>query len=104
MRPQTAREWLRANGYDDVADMIEKIMVEWRDAGNHQRRNWWAVLAGGKDGLPVVVAGRKFPVLLAAQRRQGLKPSKGAVRRKRRETKPPPIRVSNRWPQPKLEF
>ncbi len=98
----SARQWLRDNGYTDVADMIDEIMAEWRDAGNGQRRNWWAVLAGGKDGVPIVVAGRKFPVLAAAQSRQGLKPSKGALRRKRRETKPPPIRISNRWPQPTL--
>lgn len=97
-----AREWLRANGYDDVAEKIEQIMAEWRDAGNRQRRNWWVVLAGGKDGLPVVVAGRKFPVLAAAQRRQGVKVSKDAVRRKKRETKPPPIRVDGRWPHPNL--
>ncbi|MGD9904285.1 MAG: hypothetical protein AB7U83_12545 [Vicinamibacterales bacterium] len=101
---QTAREWLRANGYDDVADMIDEIMAEWREAGNAQRRNWWMVLAGGRDGSPNVVAGREFPVLLAAQRRQGVKLSKGAVRRKRREAKPPPIRVSNRWPHPTLPY
>jgi hypothetical protein len=102
MKRLTAREWLRANGYDDIADMIDEIMAEWRETGNHQRRNWWAVLAGGKDGEPAVVAGRSFPVLAAAQRRQGVTLTKSAVRRKRRETKAPPIRVSNRWPQPVL--
>jgi len=98
----SAREWLRANGYDDVLEIVDEITAEWREAGNRQRRNWWAVLAGGKDGGPVVVAGRVFPVLLAAQRRQGVKASRDAVKMKRREAKPPPIRFSNRWPQPKL--
>ena len=49
----------------------------------------------------MVVAGRAFPVLAAAQRRQRVKISKGAIRNKRRE-KAPPVRVSNRWPQPRL--
>ena len=98
----SAREWLRANGYDDVLALIDEITAEWREAGNRQRRNWWAVLAGGRDGGPVVVAGREFPVLVAAQRRQGVKVSMGAVKRKRREAKPPPIRFSNRWPEPRL--
>lgn len=102
MKRQTAREWLRANGYDDVADMIEEIMKEWREVGNRQRRDWWAVLAGRKDGTGCVVAGRRFPVIANVQRRQGVKVSKGLIRRKKRETKPPPIRVDGRWPHPTL--
>lgn len=102
MKRQTARQWLRANGYDDVADMIEEIMREWREGGNGQRRDWWAVLAGRVDGSGCIVAGRTFPVIANAQRRQGMRVSKSAVRRKKRETKPPPLRVSNRWPQPAL--
>ena len=97
----TARQWLRANGYPHVADMIDEILAEWRAAGNGQRRNWWLVLAGRKDGTPVIVAGRVFPVLAAAQKRQRMKVSKTAIKNKRRE-KAPPIRVSNRWPQPAL--
>ena len=102
MKRQTAREWLRANGYDDVANMIDLTMAEWRDAGNAQRRNWWTVLAGRSDGSGCVVAGRTFPIIANIQRRQGVTPSKRSVRRKKRETKPPSIRVSNRWPQPHL--
>lgn len=98
MKRQTAREWLRANGYDDVADMIEEIMKEWREAGNRQRRDWWAVLAGRRDGTGCVVANRLFPVIANVQRRQGVKVSKDSVKRKRRETKPPPIRAGGRWP------
>jgi hypothetical protein len=47
--------------------------------------NWWQVLAGRKDGTPVVVVGREFPVLAAAQRRQCVKVSKSAIRNRRRE-------------------
>lgn len=102
MKRQTAREWLRANGYGDVADMIEEIMKEWRESGNRQRRDWWAVLAGRKDGTGCVVANRSFPVLANVQRRQGIKVTKDAIRRRKRETKPPAIRVGGRWPHPKL--
>lgn len=91
------RSWLRANGYPEVADMIEEILAEWRDTGNKQRRNWWAALAGRKDGTPIVVAGRQFPVLQSAQKRQELKVLKSALKRNRREIAPP-IRVTNRWP------
>lgn len=102
MKRQSAREWLRANGYGDVAGMIEEIMKDWREVGNRQRRDWWAVLAGRKDGTACVVAGRTFPVIANIQRRQGVKVSKSAIRRKKRETKPPPIRVDGRWPDPTL--
>jgi len=91
------RSWLRANGYSEVADMIDQVLLEWRNSGNKQRRNWWAVLAGRKDGSPVVVAGRQFPVLQAARRRQELSAVTNALKRNRRE-KAPPVRVSNRWP------
>ena len=30
-----ARKWLRTNGYDDVADLIDSIMREWQAAGVH---------------------------------------------------------------------
>lgn len=29
-KPVTAREWFRQNGYDDVADLIDSIMQEWK--------------------------------------------------------------------------
>ena len=96
-----AREWLRANGYAHVADMIDQVLAEWRATGSRQRRSWWQVLAGRKDGTSVIVAGREFPVLAAAQRRQRVKISKNAIRNRLRE-KAPPIRTSNRWPQPRL--
>ena len=44
----TGRQWLRANGYDDIADLIDEVINEWRLAGNGTRRNWWDVLAGSR--------------------------------------------------------
>lgn len=67
-----ARRWLRENGYEDIASMIDEIMDEWREAGNRTRRNWWDILAGDAHGGPRKVAGREFPVLMAAQRRHGV--------------------------------
>ena len=92
-----ARQWLRANGYDDVADMIDEVMSEWRAAGKKTRRNWWDVLAGGKNGRPTQREGRTFPVLRAAQLRQGKPVTKNAICRNPEE-EVPPIVVSGRWP------
>jgi hypothetical protein len=93
-----ARRWLRANGYDDVADMINEVMSEWRAAGKKTRRNWWDVLAGGKNGRPSNREGRTFPVLRAAQLRQGKPVTKNAICRNPEE-EAPPIVVSGRWPE-----
>lgn len=91
------RHWLRANGYDDIADMIDEIMHEWQAAGKKTRRNWWDVLAGRKNGAPCVREGREFPVLRAAQLRQGKPVTENAVCRNVEE-EIPIIIVSGRWP------
>jgi hypothetical protein len=39
-----ARKWLRANSYDDVADLIDNIRQEWLASGNSTRRNWWSIV------------------------------------------------------------
>lgn len=83
-----ARDWLRENSYDDVANLIDEIQAEWEKQGKRTRRNWWEVLAGGKDGKPRTIAGREFPVLKVAQRRQGLSITKNAIRRNRNEKAP----------------
>lgn len=89
-RPPSCREWLRANGYGHVADLIDEVMSDWRATGRRTRRNWWIVLAGNRRGLGRVVAGRVFPVIPEARARSasGLSGS----------TSVPPVRVSNRWP------
>ena len=45
-----ARDWLRENGYEDVAGLIDVVMAELETRGSKQRRNWWDVLAGGATG------------------------------------------------------
>jgi len=91
------RPWLRENGYDDVADMIDKVMHEWLKEGKRTRRNWWEILAGDAKGRPRKVAGREFPILMAAQKRQGLTITPNAICR-RQEENPPPVRETGRWP------
>lgn len=93
----TARQWLRKNGYNDVADVIDEILFEWQEQGKKTRRNWWEVLSGGKDGKPRKIAGRIFPILKEAQLRQGLPVTESALSRS--EEKPSSIRESNRWPK-----
>ncbi len=86
-----ARTWLRANGYEDVADQIDAILEEWRLAGKKTRRNWWDILAGDKHGKARKVAGREFPVLRAVQVRQGRPVTKNAISRSRGEKAPPVV-------------
>ena len=95
-----ARRWLRKNKYEDIADMIDEIMVDWRMAGKRTRRNWWDILAGGQNGQPRSVAGTRFPVLKAAQERQGKAITRNSLSRKRRE-EAPSIVPQNRWEKAK---
>lgn len=91
-----ARQWLRENEYSDVADMIDEIMAEWRSTGNGSRRNWWETLAGGENGRPYHVAGREFPVLRAAQVRQGKAVTADSVSRRAGE-EAPDVMPCGRW-------
>jgi hypothetical protein len=93
----TVRAWLRANGYDDVAEKIELVMEDWRRRGVKTRRNWWEVLAGGKDGIPRTINGITFPVLAAARHRQGLPKEKNALSHGERRKGLAP-RITGRWP------
>lgn len=76
---QSARTWLRENGYRETAEMIEEIIKEWQRFGKKTHRNWWDVLAGDRNGNPRRVEGRLFPVYNAARQRQGLAPIAHAV-------------------------
>lgn len=89
----SCREWLRANGRVDVAELIDEVMEEWRLAGKRTRRNWWDILAGNKKGLGRIVADRVFPVLPEAIQRQT--PHAAQI-----NAATPAVRFSNRWPQP----
>jgi len=92
-----ARVWLRENGYEDIAAMIDQIVEEWQREGKKTRRNWWEILAGGAGGKPRIAGGRIFPVLMAAQRRQGKPITDNAICRAEEEN-PPPVRRTGRWP------
>jgi hypothetical protein len=93
----TAREWLAQNGYEDVATLIDEVLAELKAKGSKERRNWWDILSGDSHGNPRIVAGRKFPVLAVAQKRQGKKVTSNAIRGRKREA-PPEIRITGRWP------
>lgn len=92
----TTREWLRQNGYEDIAALIDKVMAELAAKGSKERRNWWAVFSGGKDGKPNVVAGREFAVLRVAQIRQGKPVTPNAICRSEDE-QPPDVVRTGRW-------
>jgi hypothetical protein len=76
-----ARQWLRENGYADIATMIEKIMDDWNASGKKTRRNWWEMLAGDRQGRPRRLGGYEFPILKSVQIRQGLPVTPNAIQR-----------------------
>ncbi len=91
-----ARQWLLENRYQDVAALIDEVTRQWKVEGKQTRRNWWQVLAGDAKGNPRVVAGRRFPVLRAAQLRMGMPVTSGAICRNPDE-EVPPVTVTGRW-------
>lgn len=93
---QTAQTWLKENGYEDVAQIITEILLEWKKNGIKTRRNWWDYLCGDKKGNRKKVAGRELPVLRAAQIRQGVPITKSAICRNENET-PPSIWENTKW-------
>lgn len=93
----TVRAWLMENGYPEVAEMINEIQAEWKINGKHTRRNWWDVLSGGKDGAPRTIYGRQFPVLQAAQIRQGKPITRNALKIMKNEADPPTVFDNGRW-------
>ena len=94
----TCRRWLVENGHTETAELIKAVMDDWKRRGVQTRRNWWKILAGGKGGRPFTVNGREFPVLRAAQLRQGVPVTKNAIRTRRKESFPE-IQIQERWRQ-----
>ena len=88
--------WLKANGYTEVADQISAKKQKWADQGVKTRRNWWEVLAGDKNGNPRIIDGERFPVLAAAQKRQGKPVTENALQRSDAEDAPS-IKENTRW-------
>ena len=97
----TCREWLVANGYEDVAGLIDRALASIEAKGRKSRRNWWDTLAGGPDGAPSVREGIEFPVLRVAQLRQGQPVTPNAICRNEAE-QPPDVRKTGRWPRKRL--
>jgi len=97
----TAREWLAENQYTDILAMIDAIVLEWRASGKRTRRNWWGILAGGKNGSPRTVGGKTFPVLASAQRHEGLPVTPNAVQRSADEVVPKKVFLGKWWKKPK---
>jgi len=84
------------NHYEDVADLIDKVMAGWKRKATKTRRNWWEILAGNADGSPKMVEGVKFPVLRAARIRQNREVTDDCLCRNKRE-KIPPVVEQARW-------
>lgn len=97
----TARQWLVENGYEDVAALIDEAIRRIEAKGKRSRRNWWDTLAGGKDGKPSIREGVEFPILRAAQIRQGIPISPNAICRNENE-KPPDVVATERWGRRRL--
>ncbi len=84
----SARYWLRSNGYEDIAEMIDEIIEGWKISGKKTRRNWWEILSGGVNGKPRTIEGREFPVLKVAQIRQGKPITKNSIANNTNENVP----------------
>ena len=91
-----ARTWLRSNGYQDLAERIDRLIALWKEDGKGTRRNWWLVLAGSPDGTPSVVGGKVWPMLAAFRKRQGYPVHSDAIERGPHELAPP-IFAQKRW-------
>lgn len=100
MKEMTCRDWLRANNYEDVADLIDRAMASVAARECKTRRNWWEVLAGGKNGRPRTYESIEFPVLRAAQIHEGVPITPNALCRNNAE-EPPAPRLTGRWPRKK---
>jgi hypothetical protein len=83
------KKWLMPD-YPDVVRIINRAEGQWKASGSRERRNWWEVLAGGIDGNPITVGGLQFPVLRAAQIRQGKAITANALCRNEDEIPPVP--------------
>jgi hypothetical protein len=95
------RTWLKANNYGDVSDLIDEVRAELKAEGSKERRNWYDTLSGGRDGVPLMVRGREFPVLRSFQIRQGKPVTSNAICRNENEH-PPDVVATKRWKRSKL--
>jgi hypothetical protein len=92
----TCRQWLAANGYEDVVALIDEAIRRIEAKGRKSRRNWWDTLAGGPGGKPSVREEIEFPVLRVAQIRQAVPVTPNAICRNQKE-QPPDVVMTDRW-------
>ena len=91
------RTWLRSNGYQDLAERIDRLMALWKARGKKTRRDWWLVLAGSPVGRPSKAGdGRPWPMLKAFRKRQGFPVHSDAIERGPHELAPS-IFAQRRW-------
>lgn len=91
-----ARTWLRANGYQDIAERIDRLMTTWKEHDKGTRRDWWLVLAGSPSGRPSRVGGKEWPMLAAFRKRQGYPVHADAIERGPHELAPS-VFAQKRW-------
>ena len=91
-----ARTWLRANGYQDIAERIDRLIAKWKADDKGTRRNWWHVLAGTPSGEPSCVGGKPWPMLSAFRKRQGYPVHADAIERGPHELAPS-VFAQKRW-------
>ena len=91
-----ARTWLRANGYQDIAERIDRLIAKWESDDKGTRRNWWHVLAGSPSGRPSRVGGKPWPMLSAFRKRQGYPVHDDAIERGSHELAPS-VFAQKRW-------
>ena len=97
----TVRDWLKRNGHESALALVDEVMAEFAATGSKERRNWADVLSGGKDGKPLLVAGREFPVLRAAQISRGKPVTPNAIWSDQEHEDFPGARTTGRWPAKK---
>lgn|SRR5208337_45587 len=61
----TCRDWLQANGYKDVALLVDNAIAKMAARGSRERRNWWDILSGSVEGA---VRARRYRVPGVAHR------------------------------------
>lgn len=89
----TVRDWLLKNDYEEIAKLIDEILLDWKNRNVQTRRNWWDILAGDKNGKSRNISGRQIPVLKAAQIRQGVTVTKSAICKNEEELKSIPKNI-----------
>ena len=93
--------WCLENSYPDLVDLMDEADASIAAKGKKSRRNWWDTFAGGENGKPSVRKGIEFPVLRAAQIRQGKPITPNAICRNQDEEVPSVV-ATKRWPRRRL--